>query len=56
MVKQYIAPTFDVNLDPNGLLIDLNRLYATFARLTDNSCCPALRIGSVFGWMRSAPP
>jgi predicted transposase YbfD/YdcC len=35
-VKQYIAPTFDVNLDPAGLIIDLNSLYAMFARLTDH--------------------
>jgi predicted transposase YbfD/YdcC len=34
-VKQYSAPTFDVNLDPTGLVIDLTSLYATFARLTD---------------------
>lgn len=34
-MKQYIAPTFDVNLDPAGLVVDLTSLYATFARLTD---------------------
>lgn len=34
-MKQYSAPTFDVNLDPAGLVIDLNSLYAAFARLTD---------------------
>ncbi|TAH49007.1 MAG: ISAs1 family transposase [Chloroflexota bacterium] len=34
-MKQYIAPTFDVNLDPAGLVFDLTSLYATFARLTD---------------------
>jgi predicted transposase YbfD/YdcC len=34
-VKQYTAPTIDVNLDPAGLVIDLTSLYAAFTRLTD---------------------
>jgi predicted transposase YbfD/YdcC len=34
-VKQYIAPTFDVNLVPAELVIDLTSLYAAFARVTD---------------------
>lgn len=34
-MKQYIAPTFDVNLDPAELVIDLTSLYAAFTRLTD---------------------
>ncbi len=27
-MKKYIAPTFDVNFDPAGLVIDLTSLYA----------------------------
>lgn len=34
-MKQYIAPTFDVNVDPTGVIIDLHSLYALFAKLTD---------------------
>jgi len=30
-----ITPTFDVNLDPNGLVVDLDGLYAWLARLRD---------------------
>lgn len=42
-MKQYIAPTFDVNLDPAGLMIDLTSLYATFARLTDQRDARGIR-------------
>ena len=31
-----ITPTFDVNLDPNGLVVDLDGLYAWLARLREN--------------------
>lgn len=34
-MKQYTAPTLDVNLAPSGLVIDLTSLYAAFTRLTD---------------------
>lgn len=34
-MKQYTAPTLDVNLDSAALVIDLTSLYATYARLTD---------------------
>jgi predicted TIM-barrel fold metal-dependent hydrolase len=44
-VKQYIAPTFDVNLDPAALVIDLTSLYAAFARLTDQRDARGLRYG-----------
>jgi predicted transposase YbfD/YdcC len=42
-VKQYKAPTFDVNLDPAGLVIDLNSLYATFAQLDDQRDARGIR-------------
>jgi predicted transposase YbfD/YdcC len=42
-MKQYIAPTFDVNLDPAEFVIDLTSLYATFARLTDQRDARGLR-------------
>ena len=31
-------PTFDVNLEPTGFLIDLDSLYACLARLQDKRC------------------
>lgn len=42
-MTQYRAPTFDVNLDPAGLVIDLTSLYAAFARLTDQRDARGLR-------------
>lgn len=42
-MKQYNAPTFDVNLDPAELVIDLTSLYAAFARLTDQRDARGLR-------------
>ena len=42
-MKQYNAPTFDVNLDPAGLVIDLSSLYATFACVTDQRDARGLR-------------
>ena len=32
---EYTTPTFDVNLNPEGFLIDLDSLYAALARLRD---------------------
>ncbi len=34
-MSKYSAPTFDVNLDPNGFIIDVDSLYAALARLQD---------------------
>ena len=44
-MKQYNAPTFDVNLDPAALVIDLTSLYAAFARLTDQRDARGIRYG-----------
>lgn len=46
-MAQYIAPTLDVNLDPNGLVIDLNSLYAWLARLHDTRQTQGLRYSLV---------
>jgi predicted transposase YbfD/YdcC len=46
-MAQYIAPTLDVNLDPNGLVIDLNSLYAWLARLHDTRQAQGLRYSLV---------
>lgn len=42
-MAEYIAPTFDVNLDPAGVVLDLTSLYATFARLTDQRDARGIR-------------
>ena len=34
-MAKYNAPTFDVNLDPEGFVIDLNSLYAALTQLHD---------------------
>ncbi len=39
---QYRAPTFDVNLDPEGFVIDLDSLYAALAQLKDSRCARGL--------------
>jgi hypothetical protein len=44
---QYSAPTFDVNLAPEGLVIDLNNLYAARARLKDSRHARGIRYSSV---------
>lgn len=44
-MNQYIAPTFDVNLDPAGFVVDLSSLYAAFARLTDQRDARGIRYG-----------
>ncbi len=44
---QYIAPTLDVNLDPNGFVIDLDSLYAYLARLHDTRQARGLRYSLV---------
>lgn len=46
-MAQYIAPTLDVNLDPHGLVIDLNSLYAWLARLHDTRQPQGLRYSLV---------
>lgn len=40
---EYISPHLDVNLDPQGFVIDLDSLYATFARLPDRRKPQGLR-------------
>lgn len=42
-MKQYSVPTFDVNLDAAGLVVDLTSLYAAFARLTDQRAARGIR-------------
>lgn len=44
-MTQYMAPTFEVNLDPAALVIDLTSLYAAFARLTDRRDARGIRYG-----------
>lgn len=44
-MAQYVAPTFDVNLDPVGVVIDLTSLYAAFARLTEHWDVRGIRYG-----------
>lgn len=44
---QYSAPTFDVNLDPDGLVIDLGSLYAALTNLKDTRHARGLRYGLV---------
>ncbi len=34
-MNEYSTPTFDVNLDPDGFLVDLDSLYAFLSRLRD---------------------
>lgn len=44
---QYSAPTFDVNLDPDGLVIELDSLYAALSKLKDTRHARGLRYGLV---------
>jgi predicted transposase YbfD/YdcC len=44
---QYSAPTFDVNLDPDGLVIDLDSLYAALSKLKDARHARGLRYSLV---------
>ncbi len=44
---QCSAPTFDVNLDPTGFVIDLDSLYAYLARIPDRRHARGLRYGLV---------
>jgi predicted transposase YbfD/YdcC len=46
-VSEYIVPSLDVNLDPNGFVIDLNSLYAFLARLHDTRKARGLRYSLV---------
>jgi predicted transposase YbfD/YdcC len=46
-MAQYSAPNFDVNLDPEGLVIDLDSLYAALARLKDSRHARGLRYNLV---------
>jgi hypothetical protein len=41
------TPTFDVNLDPNGLVVDLDGLYAWLARLRDKRHARGVRYALV---------
>lgn len=42
-MKQYIAPSFDVNMDPAGVVLDLTSLLATFAQVTDHRDARGIR-------------
>ena len=44
---QYSAPTFDVNLDPGGFVIDLDRLYAALTHVKDSRHARGLRYSLV---------
>lgn len=44
---QYSALTFDVNLDPEGFVIDLDSLYAALAQLKDSRCARGIRYSLV---------
>src|SRR6266498_5397279 len=44
---QCTAPTFDVNVDPNGLVIDLDSLYVWLARLRDKRHARGVRYALV---------
>jgi predicted transposase YbfD/YdcC len=44
---QYSTPAFDVNLNPDGLVIDLDSLYATLATLKDTRHARGLRYSLV---------
>jgi predicted transposase YbfD/YdcC len=46
-MPQYSAPNFDVNLDPNGFVIDLDSLYAALARLKDSRHARGVRYSLV---------
>jgi predicted transposase YbfD/YdcC len=46
-MSQYSAPTFDVNVDPAGFVIDLNSLYAALARLKDSRHARGMRYSLV---------
>ena len=46
-MTQYSAPTFDVNLDPEGFVIDLDSLYAALARLKDSRHARGVRYSLV---------
>ena len=44
---EYTTPSLDVNLDPAGLVIDIDSLYAAFAHLHDSRHARGLRYGLV---------
>jgi hypothetical protein len=46
-MAQYTAPSLDVNLNPEGLVIDLNSLYDCLARLHDRRQAQGLRYSLV---------
>src|SRR5512140_1117334 len=46
-MQEYIAASLDVNLDPNGFVIDLQSLYAALARLHDTRKAKGLRYSLV---------
>jgi len=46
-MTQYSAPNFDVNLDPDGFVIDLDSLYAALARLNDSRHARGVRYSLV---------
>lgn len=46
-MPEYSTPTFDVNLDPDGLVIDLDSLYACLCRLKDTRHARGVRYALV---------
>jgi predicted transposase YbfD/YdcC len=44
---EYTTPTFDVNLDPEGFVVDVNSLYAALARLKDRRHARGVRYALV---------
>ncbi len=44
---EYTTPTFDVNLDPDGFLVDLDSLYTALARLQDRRHARGVRYALV---------
>lgn len=43
------TPTFDVNMNPSGFVVDLDSLYAHLARLRDRRHARGLRYALVTG-------
>lgn len=46
-MRKYSTPTFDVNLDPEGFVVDLNSLFDCFARLHDSRDARGVRYALV---------
>ncbi len=46
-MNQYSTPTFDVNLDPDGFVVDLDSLYEFLSRLHDTRHARGVRYALV---------